>query len=192
MWGKYEFAMSYTYDEETKIISATIEGVTDYIEVVELTSSSLTLKNQQEYQTLSRVNTKKDFAPESIIGLRFGRSTDNYHFISENKMEVIDTWDDYFNTEILGEPSYTYTKTGKNTANLKMQYKVTSQYFDIGVEENAVFDLNLFFSIPTIGIIESGSYKSSGMSYTIVHGEWIEDEPFNRTFDCYADDFILR
>lgn len=193
MYAKFKYSMNYTYDEKTKVISATMEGETDYIEVIDLTSSTLTLKNNQQYQTLSRVNTQKDFAPESIIGMTFGRSTDNYRFISKSTMEIIDTWNVvYFQTEILGEPSYSYTKTGKNTATLKMQYKTKSQIFDMGSEENLEFTLNLYFSIPTIGLIESGSYKSNGMNYNIVNGEWIEDEPFNRTVDCTAEDFILK
>lgn len=192
MFADFKYSMNYTYNEKTKTISETLEGETDYIEVVELTSSSITIKDKQQCQTLERVDTQKDFAPESLIGMTFGRSTDNYWFKSNNTLEVIDTWADYFQTVIIGEPSYIYTKTGENTATLQMQYKKRSQLYDKGYEENVEINLNLLFSIPTIGIIESGNCKSNGISYSIINGEWIPDEPINQTVDCTADDFILR
>lgn len=193
MAAKYKYAMDYTYDEKTKTISATLEGETDNIEVVKLTSSSLTIKNKQESQTLSRVKPQTDLAPESVIGMTLGVGSYNFQFTNSNTMKVIEQFSDIIPKEILGDATYSYTKTGKNTANLKIQFKQKYQLlYDTGFEEDVAGNLNLAFSIPSIGMVGSGNIQYNGMEYRIANGKWTPYEPSNKVIDYWTQDFILR
>lgn len=193
MSAGFEFSMSYVYNEKTKIISATLEGETEFIEVVELTSSSLTLRSGKEYLTLTRVKTQNDLAPKSVVGMTLGAGTYNFRLKNNNTMEVIDPYAHITNTEILGEASYIYTKTGINTAILEMQFKERSQPLNyLGYEHDVNGNLNLNFEIPNIGMIKSGKLEYNGFEYRITNGEWLQYAPYNTVTDFYTYYFILK